>query len=74
MTTWLQYSYPTAGVSPLPTLIYIVPLFLSETVTRSRVVTPDSVITMTMVSALGDGADSIRENDADVSILKDRKR
>jgi hypothetical protein len=44
----------------LPNLIYIIPLFLPETVTRSRVVTPDSAIAVSLVSTLGGGADSVR--------------
>ena len=50
------------GVSPLPfpTLIYIIPFFLFETATRSRVATPDSEIAVSLVSTLGGGADSVR--------------
>jgi hypothetical protein len=46
--------------SPLPTLIYIIPFFLSETATRSRVATPDSAIAVSLVLTLGGGADSVR--------------
>ena len=37
---------------PFLTLIYIIPLFLSETATRSRVVTPDSAIAVSLVLIL----------------------
>jgi hypothetical protein len=56
-------------------MIYISPpLFLSETATQSRVVTPDSAIAVSLVSTLGGGAAAVSENDTDISISKDRKR
>jgi hypothetical protein len=48
--------------APFPTLIYIIPFFLSETVTRSRVVNPDSAIAVSLVLTLGGGADAVRGN------------
>ena len=59
---WERCSHPSAGgqPAPFPTLIYIIPFFLSETATRSRVATPDSAIAVSLVSTLGGGADSVR--------------
>jgi len=46
--------------APFPTVIYIIPLFVSETVTRWRVATPDSVMAVSWVSTLGGGAASVK--------------
>jgi hypothetical protein len=54
-------------------VIYILPFFMSETATQSRVATSDSAIATSLVSTFGGGADAVRENDKDISILKDRK-
>jgi hypothetical protein len=48
-------------VSPLPNVIHILPLFLSETTIRSRVAIPDSAIAVSLVSTLGGSADSERK-------------
>jgi hypothetical protein len=58
-----------AARSPSPFDIYPIPFFLSETVTQSRVATPDSAIAVSLVSTLGGGADAVRENNQDVLIL-----
>src|SRR5688572_25423454 len=57
----------------LPHLIYIIPFFLPETATRSRVATPDTAIAASLMSTLGGGADSVREGNSDVAIVKDRR-
>jgi hypothetical protein len=44
----------------LPNLIYIIPLFVFETATRSRVATPDSAIAVSLMSTLGGGAGSVK--------------
>ena len=40
---------------------------------RPRVATPDSAIGVSLVSTLGGGAYSVRKNDKDISILKDKE-
>ena len=59
---------PSAGGQPaLPNVIYITSPLLAETATRPRVVTPDPAIAESSMSPLGGGADSVREDNMDVS-------
>jgi hypothetical protein len=46
---------------------------LPETATRPRVATTDVAVAVSRVSTLDEGADSVREDNMDVLISKDRK-